>query len=54
VVLEIKEHEVIEHYAALKTHLACLRSDGIRFAVDDAGAPDSPPCTTSSNWHRSC
>lgn len=38
VVLEITEHEVIENYTALKTQLACLRQDGIRFAVDDAGA----------------
>lgn len=38
IVLEITEHEMIENYAALKAHVTCLRSDGIRFAVDDAGS----------------
>lgn len=38
VVLEITEHDVVNDYPALLEALAPLRNNGIRIAVDDAGA----------------
>ncbi|WP_328294272.1 EAL domain-containing protein [Kineococcus sp. NBC_00420] len=38
IVLEITEHEQVEDYATLLRHLDPLRRDGVRIAVDDAGA----------------
>lgn len=38
IVLEITEHDVIEDYAALANLIAPLRQQGLRVAVDDAGA----------------
>jgi EAL domain-containing protein (putative c-di-GMP-specific phosphodiesterase class I) len=38
VVLEVTEHAPIRSYEALGTALAPLRADGVRLAVDDAGA----------------
>lgn len=38
VVLEITEHDVVEDYAALVEVLEPLRAEGLRLAVDDAGA----------------
>lgn len=38
VVLELTEHDVVEDYKALATPLAELRQQGLRLAVDDAGA----------------
>jgi EAL domain-containing protein (putative c-di-GMP-specific phosphodiesterase class I)/AmiR/NasT family two-component response regulator len=37
-VVEITEHEAIEDYAVLATALEALRGQGIRVAIDDAGA----------------
>jgi EAL domain-containing protein (putative c-di-GMP-specific phosphodiesterase class I) len=37
-VLEITEHDAVEDYGALDDALAPLRSEGLRVAVDDAGA----------------
>jgi EAL domain-containing protein (putative c-di-GMP-specific phosphodiesterase class I) len=37
-VLELTEHDAVEDYAALDDALAPLRSEGLRIAVDDAGA----------------
>lgn len=37
-VLEITEHDAVEDYAALDEALAPLRAEGLRVAVDDAGA----------------
>ncbi|PRY14012.1 diguanylate cyclase (GGDEF)-like protein [Kineococcus rhizosphaerae] len=37
-VLEITEHEAVDDYPGLLRHLAPLREDGLRVAVDDAGA----------------
>lgn len=37
-VLEITEHDAVEDYSALDEALAPLRSEGLRVAVDDAGA----------------
>ncbi len=37
-VLELTEHAYVEDYAALRDRLAPLRRQGIRIAVDDAGA----------------
>jgi len=36
-VIEVTEHEVIEDYPGLRSHLAALRP-GVRLAIDDAGA----------------
>jgi len=41
VTLEITEHAIIEDYAALAAALAPLRQQGMRLAVDDAGAGHS-------------
>jgi EAL domain-containing protein (putative c-di-GMP-specific phosphodiesterase class I) len=38
IVLELTEHAQIENYDALAHALAPLRADGVRLAVDDAGA----------------
>ena len=38
IVVEITEHQQVEDYAALLRHLAPLRREGVRIAVDDAGA----------------
>jgi EAL domain-containing protein (putative c-di-GMP-specific phosphodiesterase class I)/AmiR/NasT family two-component response regulator len=38
IVLEVTEHAPIESYEALAQALAPLRADGVRLAVDDAGA----------------
>jgi diguanylate cyclase (GGDEF)-like protein len=38
IVLEITEHEAVEDYDALSRLLAPYREDGLRIAVDDAGA----------------
>lgn len=38
IVLEITEHEAVEDVLALRAALAGLRADGLRLAVDDAGA----------------
>lgn len=38
IVLEITEHEQVQDYPALLHHLAPLRREGVRVAVDDAGA----------------
>jgi EAL domain-containing protein (putative c-di-GMP-specific phosphodiesterase class I)/FixJ family two-component response regulator len=38
IVLELTEHAPIESYEALAASLASLRADGVRLAVDDAGA----------------
>ncbi|VUD67354.1 Putative cyclic-di-GMP phosphodiesterase YjcC [Thalassocella blandensis] len=38
VVLEITEHEIISDYSALKKSLDSLRRQGVRLAIDDAGA----------------
>ena len=45
IVLEVTEHEPISDYKRLKTLLNRLRSEGLRIAVDDAGAG------YSSFWH---
>ena len=37
-VLELTEHDAVEDYAALEAALAPLREQGLRIAVDDAGA----------------
>jgi EAL domain-containing protein (putative c-di-GMP-specific phosphodiesterase class I) len=37
-VIEITEHEAIEDYAELATTLEELRRQGVRLAIDDAGA----------------
>lgn len=37
-VVEITEHAAIDDYDALSPHVATLRADGTRLAVDDAGA----------------
>lgn len=37
-VLEITEHAVVENYAALRDRLAPAREQGLRLAIDDAGA----------------
>jgi EAL domain-containing protein (putative c-di-GMP-specific phosphodiesterase class I) len=37
-VLELTEHEDVADYATLRTALAPLRAQGVRLAVDDAGA----------------
>ncbi len=37
-VLEITEHEAVEDYETLTKHLEQLREDGMRLAIDDAGA----------------
>lgn len=37
-VLEITEHDIIEDYEALSEKLEPLRQEGLRIAVDDAGA----------------
>lgn len=37
-VLELTEHAFVEDYAALREHLTPLRRQGVRVAVDDAGA----------------
>ncbi len=36
--LEVTEHSVVEDYQALAEALAPLRRDGLRLAIDDAGA----------------
>ena len=38
IVVELTEHDAVADYPALLTHLAPLRADGLRIAVDDAGA----------------
>ena len=38
VVLELTEHDSVDDYEALETTVNKLRSDGVRLAVDDAGA----------------
>lgn len=38
IVLELTEHEHVEDYAALNQALRPLRDDGVRVAIDDAGA----------------
>jgi EAL domain-containing protein (putative c-di-GMP-specific phosphodiesterase class I) len=38
VVLEITEHSRVDDYDELKRHLARLRAQGLRFAIDDVGA----------------
>ncbi|GAA0321482.1 EAL domain-containing protein [Kineococcus aurantiacus] len=38
IVVEITEHEQVQDYPALLRHLEPLRRDGLRLAVDDAGA----------------
>jgi len=38
VVLELTEHESVDDYELLETTVNRLRSDGVRLAVDDAGA----------------
>lgn len=38
IVLEITEHDAVEDYQALSADLASLRADGLRLAIDDAGA----------------
>jgi EAL domain-containing protein (putative c-di-GMP-specific phosphodiesterase class I) len=37
-VLEITEHEAVEDYDELTDHIERLREDGVRLAIDDAGA----------------
>ena len=37
-VVEITEHARVDDYAGLQTALAALREDGVRLAIDDAGA----------------
>lgn len=38
VVLEITEHAAVENYVVLRDTLALARADGLRIAIDDAGA----------------
>jgi EAL domain-containing protein (putative c-di-GMP-specific phosphodiesterase class I)/DNA-binding NarL/FixJ family response regulator len=38
VVVELTEHAPVENYAAVNTAVAHLRGDGVRLAIDDAGA----------------
>jgi EAL domain-containing protein (putative c-di-GMP-specific phosphodiesterase class I)/CheY-like chemotaxis protein len=38
VVLEITEHAPVHDYDELKRHMAILRDQGVRFAIDDVGA----------------
>ena len=38
VVLELTEHVAIADYARVRHTLSCLRSDGVRLAIDDTGA----------------
>ena len=38
VVLEITEHAPVDDYDELRRHMAVLRDQGIRFAIDDVGA----------------
>jgi EAL domain-containing protein (putative c-di-GMP-specific phosphodiesterase class I) len=37
-VLEVTEHDQVDDYAALRVALAPLRKEGVRLAIDDAGA----------------
>ncbi len=38
IVLEITEHAPVDDYDELRRHMAMLREEGVRFAVDDVGA----------------